>query len=361
MKRATLYFVIALASLPTAQEAHAICPACMDVNTYGSDNVASTGKSMASVDSASSQISSGFVELTNTMKTEFVRVASAFDAMTSNITMTLDKNSQITQRMVDEYNRQNEQRAQTQFMMQTNQKFDDEYGEANLPVTTCENYSDAQNLQLAEASAEDLRAGLNEYLKDYVSASPTSEWRYNKYNIENSTAATESLSSSVLTSDQIQQSMDWVNLALDPVPVSPINPPTDEQINHLSPDRQKVLAEIQTSNLRSAAGKQAMVDQIMLKAPIVGEDESIQSVLEKKAYQALDPDSLQDLSNGSMSLNLRTLVQDMQFGNVIDYENLKETLNQTRMKAIALAQASDNSNEALRLREGVVEGTSQIE
>ncbi|WP_299197670.1 hypothetical protein [uncultured Amphritea sp.] len=349
----------ALYGIAVPNSAFAVCPACANVQSYGADVNSETAQATSNVNSASQAISTGFSQLRVTIDDVFGDLGSAIRAMSGNITSEIQRGTVSQQKLMDEFNRQEELRSQAAYILESKRAAEAEYGEENLPVTSCDDFAQAADLRLAkEVTEEELRASLDSFFAEYRAASPVDDWRYHERTLMNLSANEVALNKDVLSPEEVEQAVEWINQVVDPVPVSPISP--DRPVNRMSADERLQHSAIQTLNLRLDAAKEAMKEQVLLKAPIVGEEDSIQSTLSSRAYSALDPENLIDLSTGSQALVLRTMLRDTQYGLAIDLENLKLNMRRARMDAVQLAQLSDKYRVFYRQREKHIDGVERV-
>lgn len=361
MKKCILRISIcaAIYGIVVPSSAFAICPACANVQSYGADVNSQTAQATTSVNSASQAISTGFTQLRLTIDDVFGDLASAIQAMSGNVTSEIKRGTVSQQKLMDEFNRQAELRSQAAYILESKRAVEAEYGEANIPATSCEDFAQAADLRLAkEITEEQLRESLDKFFVEYRTASPVDDWRYHERTLKNLAANETTLNKDVLSPQEVENAVEWINQVVDPVPVSPIRP--DQPVNRMSADERVQNSAIQTLNLRLDAAKEAMKEQILLKAPIVGENESIQSTLSRRAYTALDPANLIDISTGSQALVLRTMLRDAQYGLAIDLENLKSSMRRARMDAVQLAEVSDKYRVYYRQREKQIDGVERV-
>lgn len=327
---------VILSSYTTDVEA---CSTCGQARNYGSYVVGETNTATNEVRSATEAIRVGFD-----------MVITALRASSENITTELHKGAMVNKTMMDEYNRQEEQRARAAYTVASRQMYEDKYGEENIPMTACEDWIQTNSLQVAKEVTEvELNQAIDSFFSEYREASPVDDWRYHERTLQFAAAGDVDLNKSVFTNEDVQNAVEYINQTIDPVPVSPIKP--ELEIATLSADDRALRSQTQSLNLRLDASKNALKDQVLFKAPIVGEDESFQSILEKRAFEALDPEKLIDLGTGSEMRTLRTLARDLQYGNVMEYQALKSNLAQTRMMAIQLAANSDEYRNGYRYLE----------
>lgn len=343
-------FAIAATSFFVMPESAVACATCAKANNYGNYVVGEANTATTEVRSATEAINIGFDMM-----------VAAIKAMTDNVTTELHKNSLVQKSLLDEYNRQEEQRAKAAYTLESKQFYEDRYGLENIPMSACEDWADANALQVAkEVTEEDLRNAIDEFFTEYREASPVDDWRYHERTLQFAEAGQVDLNKSILTNEDVQNAVEYVNQTIDPVPVYPIRPDIDTRT--LNADERAIRAKIQTLNMRLDAPKAALKEQILLKAGIVGEEQqSIQGILEKRAYEALDPENLADVGSGSEMRSLRTLLRDQQYGLVMEYEILKSNLRRTRIMAMSQANNADRYREGYRALETLMDGEHAVD
>lgn len=347
MKKSLLALSIMIATLTPSEDVLA-CSTCGKAKNYGEYVVNEAGEATNEVNSATAQIRTGFDMM-----------IAALQAMTANVTTEVEKSTLVEKNMLDELNRQQEQRAQAEYALKAKQKNGDAYGIDNLPMSACEDWIDAESLQRTKELTEaELREAIDDYFVEYRKASPIDDWRYHERTLTYADAGEVDMNQSLFTDEDVQKAVEYVNQTIDPLPVYPIRP--DANIEELGADDRALRAQIQSLNLRLDAPKHALKEQILLKAPIVGEEQSIQSTLEKRAFESISPENLEDLATGSEMRTLRTLLRDTQYGLVMEYEQLKANLRQTRLMAMDLAANSDKYRKGYRYLEKQLDGKNAI-
>ncbi|WP_286241251.1 hypothetical protein [Neptuniibacter halophilus] len=347
MKKTALVIAIGGLSLLPVDTANA-CGTCRQANSYGNYVVGETNTATGEVRSATEAIRIGFDMMITAIK-----------AMSDNVTSELHKGQVVQKTMLDELNRQMEQREKAEYIVESNQFYEERYGENNIPLSACEDWSDALAMAVAkDQTEEELRGAIDTFFTEYRLASPVDDWRYHNRTLEFASAGDVDLNQAVLSNDEVQQAVEMINQTIEPVPVTPLHP--DAVVAELSADDRALRSQIQSLNLRLDAPKQALKEQVMLKAPIVDEETSVQSILEERAYDGIDPETLADISSGSEMRTLRTLLRDQQYGNVMVYEHLKASLRTTRIMSMELAARSDMTRKGYRYLQNQLDAKNAV-
>ncbi|SIQ98798.1 hypothetical protein [Marinobacterium stanieri] len=337
------------------------CPTCVQANSFGAEVVSNAAEGTANSLSQAAAIEAGFASLLLMMEEVFGTIQASLKAMSANITGEIERSSVLQKRMLDEYNRQHETRAQAQYITESKQYYDETYGEATLPVDSCQNYFDAYELQtMREMSEPELRVFLETYYDEFRNDHPLPEetWKYHARSLEFASSSTKFINQDQYSDGEVENAIEWVNQVVEPVPVTIINEVDD--YSGINSDQRKHYAEIQSLHLRLDASKHALVDQIVMKSPLMEGEQSLQSFFAKEVYSSLNPNSLEDIAGAPPIKVMKTYLRDLQIGNAIAFSNLKENINQGRIEAVSLATISDEKRESLRLRLPIIEAGAGI-
>lgn len=347
--------ILASFSSPSVQA----CTECSRVTAYGNDVVDRTQTADGEVNSASEAIRLGFDNLVVTIDTVFANLVKTVRGMSGDITSELKRGTTVNTKLMDEYNRQEEARVRQKYMLDAKQYLEEHYGEGNIPLSTCVDFTTALSLKEAKEEVKpELSSAVTEYFNSYRTAAPVDDWRYQVRTLNFAETQDLSMSQDVLEPEQVEIALEWVNQTLEPVPVTPIR--KDLVPEELSADQRTLHARMQSHNLRLDAAKESVKEEILLKSPILGDGNSIQGVLADRAFKGFDQEQIVDLSTGSSSLILREMLRDMQYGMAIDFETFKTQLSRTRMSAIALASSMDERSKQFRVLEKTLDGLEAI-
>lgn len=351
--------VLSIGAVSVSPQAYAACPECATAKGYGSDVLGRTGEATGSVNSASAAITAGFASLVTTVELVFFQLSASVRAMSGEVTSEIKRSAKVEQALLDEYNRQAEMRARADYTLRARAEAEEKYGVENLPLNACEDYAQAGALADAGSTYEELQSAVRGYFVQYRKASPVDDRFYRQRMLQYADAADLDLGKSTLDEDEVAQALEWINQAVDPVPVQPINVPDD--LAQLSPEAQGLLAETQALNLRLDSAKMVLADQVLLKAPVVEGDTSYQGMLAARVHEGLSPQALDALGTEASQVKLlRTLVRDMQYGTAIQYEQFKSQMAQTRMEALQLAAQMDSERKRMRVHLGGLDVRTKV-
>lgn len=319
----------------TASEVWA-CSDCNAAKAYGSFVNGEISVANTEVISATAAIQLGFNILIQ-----------AVQAMSSNVTTEVNKGARSQKVLLDELNRQQEQRERAKYTIESKNYYEERYGLDNIPLSACEDFINTGNMTITKNTTEaELSDAIDVFLAGYRTASPVNDWEYHQRTLEHGNTKELRFDKALYTSEDVQNAAEYINQTIDPVPVTIINP--DRDVETLNADERVLWSSIQTANLRLDAAKFGLKEQLLLKAPIVGGDQSIQGLIEKNAYASLNPDNLVDIAEGSQTKILKTMLRDAQYSNLMAYEILKSELRKSKLLAISVAASLDESRQGLK-------------
>ncbi|WP_370238906.1 hypothetical protein [Neptunomonas phycophila] len=359
MRRQPLFVGVFIAVAYSSQ-ASAVCTTCANTTAYGNSVTAEAGQATSEITSASAAIKAGFAQLEVTIDTVFSEISSAIRSMSGSVSSEIKRGTTAETKIMDEFNNQQETRLQAEYVLKTKQYVEENYGETNIPMSSCDDFKIAGDLMVAQSITKpQLRQAIDDFFTEYETAAPVDNWRYAARTLEFAETKDLDLNQDQLSNEELELAVEWINQAIDPMPVSPIRP--DADITRLSSDEREIRARIQTMNLRLDAPKQALKEELLLKAPVVGEGgESLQGILKNRVYEGLNQDSIADLTTSSQASVMRTMLRDMQYGQVLAFEAFKNTLNRTKVQAVSMAYNVDDYRNKLRVLEGQLDGIRAV-
>jgi hypothetical protein len=312
------------------------CSDCAAATAYGQLVLSNVGSATSEVSSATVAIQRGFQMLIQSIQ-----------ALSSNVTTEINKSARSQKVLLDESNRQEEQRMKAKYTLESKNFYEERYGLDNIPLEACQDYINAIDMADTKGgSEEELRVAIDSFMNEYREAAPSSDWKYHQRTLEHASVQGLSFDKAVYSSDDVQNAIEYINQTIDPVPVTIINP--EREIASLNADERIVWSGIQTLNLRLDSAKSSLKEQVLLKSPIVGSDQSIQGLLEANAFEGLDDDNIIDIAMSSETKLLKNLLRDAQYASFIEYETLKSSLRASKIKGVNLASNLDETRQILK-------------